>query len=81
MLNDVWYRQSNPDALINASSSNYTQMPEVRTVDFNPDDNGMVVPQQVVSVEADPTISAGGSLAMGQSVPTQNRFIQNIPNQ
>ena len=80
-LNDVWYRQSNPDALINASSSNYTQMPEVRTVDFNPDDNGMVVPQQVVSVEADPTISAGGSLAMGQSVPTQNRFIQNIPNQ
>ena len=80
-LNDVWYRQSNPDALINASSSNYTQMPEVRTVDFNPDDNGMVVPQQVVSVEADPTISAGGSLAVGQSVPTQNRFIQNIPNQ
>ena len=80
-LNDVWYRQSNPDTLINASSSNYTQMPEVRTVDFNPNNNGMVVPQQVVSVAANPTVSAGGSLAMGQSVPTQNRFIQNIPNQ
>ena len=80
-LNEVWYRQSNPDTLINASSSNYTQMPEVRTVDFNPNNNGMVVPQQVVSVAANPTVSAGGSLAMGQSVPTQNRFIQNIPNQ
>ena len=80
-LNDVWYRQSNPDTLINASSSNYTQMPEVRTVDFNPNNNGMVVPQQVVSVAANPTVSAGGSLAMEQSVPTQNRFIQNIPNQ